>query len=35
MPDHYMRLGFGWPSKAQLEEGLGALSAAFRETATT
>ena len=35
MPDHYMRIGFGWPSKAQLEEGLGALSAAFRETATT
>ena len=33
MPDHYMRIGFGWPSPAQLEEGLNALSAAFREAA--
>ena len=33
MPDHYMRIGFGWPSPAQLEEGLKALSAAFREAA--
>jgi aspartate/methionine/tyrosine aminotransferase len=35
MPDHYMRIGFGWPSKAQLEEGLGALSAAFHEAVTS
>jgi aspartate/methionine/tyrosine aminotransferase len=34
MPDHYMRIGFGWPSAAQLQEGLNALSAAFREAAT-
>jgi aspartate/methionine/tyrosine aminotransferase len=34
MPAHYMRIGFGWPSPAQLEEGLKALSAAFHETAT-
>ncbi len=31
MPDHYMRIGFGWPSTQQLGEGLKALSAAFRE----
>jgi aspartate/methionine/tyrosine aminotransferase len=35
MPDHYMRIGFGWPSPTQLEEGLNALSAAFREAATS
>jgi aspartate/methionine/tyrosine aminotransferase len=35
MPDHYMRIGFGWPSPAQLEEGLNALSAAFHEAATS
>jgi aspartate/methionine/tyrosine aminotransferase len=35
MPDHYMRIGFGWPSPAQLEQGLIALSAAFREAATS
>jgi aspartate/methionine/tyrosine aminotransferase len=33
MPDHYMRIGFGWPSLTQLQEGLNALSAAFREAA--
>jgi aspartate/methionine/tyrosine aminotransferase len=31
MPDHYMRIGFGWPSPVQLEDGLNALSAAYRE----
>ncbi|MBS1660088.1 MAG: pyridoxal phosphate-dependent aminotransferase [Bacteroidetes bacterium] len=25
MPDHYMRIGFGWPTKERLEEGLAAL----------
>jgi aspartate/methionine/tyrosine aminotransferase len=35
MPDHYMRIGFGWPSPSQLEDGLNALSAAFHESATT
>jgi aspartate/methionine/tyrosine aminotransferase len=35
MPAHYMRIGFGWPSKAQLEAGLGALSAAFHEAVTS
>ena len=35
MPDHYMRIGFGWPSPAQLEQGLIALSAAFHEAATS
>jgi aspartate/methionine/tyrosine aminotransferase len=33
MPDHYMRIGFGWPSPPQLQEGLNALTAAFREAA--
>jgi aspartate/methionine/tyrosine aminotransferase len=33
MPRHYMRLGFGWPTLSQLEEGLSALGEAFRETA--
>lgn len=31
MPRHYMRIGFGWPSAPQLEEGLEALSKAVRE----
>jgi aspartate/methionine/tyrosine aminotransferase len=35
MPDHYMRIGFGWPSPAQLEQGLKALSATFRETTSS
>lgn len=33
MPRHYMRLGFGWPAPAQLEEGLSALAEALRESA--
>jgi aspartate/methionine/tyrosine aminotransferase len=33
MPRHYIRLGFGWPSKEQLEEGLDALSKAIRDAA--
>jgi len=28
MPRHYMRLGFGWPTREQLAEGLDALTAA-------
>jgi aspartate/methionine/tyrosine aminotransferase len=35
MPDHYMRIGFGWPSPPQLKEGLNALSATFREAASS
>jgi len=31
MPRHYIRLGFGWPAKAQLQEGLAALTMAIRE----
>jgi aspartate/methionine/tyrosine aminotransferase len=31
MPRHYMRLGFGWPSRDQLAEGLRGLSAALRD----
>jgi aspartate/methionine/tyrosine aminotransferase len=31
MPRHYMRLGFGWPDKERLQEGLGAISKAVRE----
>jgi aspartate/methionine/tyrosine aminotransferase len=31
MPRHYIRLGFGWPSIEQLEEGLDALSKAVEE----
>ena len=31
MPDHYMRLGFGWPPPGRLEEGLDALSRSVRE----
>jgi aspartate/methionine/tyrosine aminotransferase len=29
MPRHYMRLGFGWPTRKSLEEGLAALSSAW------
>jgi aspartate/methionine/tyrosine aminotransferase len=32
MPRHYMRVGFGWPSRVSLEEGLAALSRAWRAT---
>ena len=31
MPRHYVRLGFGWPAKEQLQEGLEALSKAIEE----
>jgi aspartate/methionine/tyrosine aminotransferase len=31
MPDHYMRIGFGWPEAQRLEEGLDALSRAVRD----
>ncbi len=31
MPDHYMRIGFGWPPVGQLEAGLDAMSKAVRE----
>lgn len=34
MPEHYMRIGFGWPSAEQLEEGLDAMSKAVREAAS-
>jgi len=30
MPDNYFRLGYGWPTAAELEAGLGAISAALR-----
>jgi len=30
MPRHYMRLGFGWPTREQLAEGLAALTVAVR-----
>jgi aspartate/methionine/tyrosine aminotransferase len=33
MPRHYIRVGFGWPSMARLEEGLEALSKAVKEAA--
>lgn len=33
MPRHYIRLGFGWPTMGQLEEGLDALSKAVEEAA--
>ena len=33
MPRHYMRIGFGWPAKEQLSEGLEALSKSLREAA--
>jgi aspartate/methionine/tyrosine aminotransferase len=32
MPRRYMRVGFGWPSRVSLEEGLSALTRAWRET---
>jgi len=31
MPDHYMRIGFGWPSAGSLEEGLSAMSKAVKD----
>ncbi len=31
LPDHYFRLGFGWPTQTELAEGLSAISAAIRE----
>lgn len=33
MPRHYMRIGYGWPSKQQLHEGLQALSRSIAEAA--
>jgi len=30
MPRHYMRLGFGWPTREQLTEGLSALTSAVK-----
>lgn len=30
MPRHYMRLGFGWPTREQLTDGLAALTAAVK-----
>ena len=32
MPRHYIRLGFGWPSASQLEEGLSALIKSVEES---
>jgi aspartate/methionine/tyrosine aminotransferase len=32
MPDHYMRIGFGWPSKEILEQGLMNVSKAIGES---
>jgi len=31
MPRHYMRIGFGWPSKQQLKDGLAAISQSLVE----
>ncbi len=31
MPDEYLRIGFGWPTHAQLRGGLAGISAALRE----
>ena len=31
MPDHYMRVGFGWPQPQRLEDGLQAMSKAVRD----
>jgi aspartate/methionine/tyrosine aminotransferase len=31
-PDSYMRIGFGWPTRDRLMEGLGNVSAAIRQT---
>ncbi len=33
MPKSYFRLGFGWPTRAELEGGLAAISTALRENA--
>jgi len=33
MPRHYMRIGYGWPTKQQLHEGLQALSRSMEEAA--
>lgn len=33
MPDTYFRLGYGWPTQAELEAGLAAISAALRSEA--
>jgi aspartate/methionine/tyrosine aminotransferase len=33
MPRHYMRIGYGWPAKQQLHEGLQALSRSIAEAA--
>jgi aspartate/methionine/tyrosine aminotransferase len=30
MPDRYFRLGYGWPTRAELEAGLKGISAALR-----
>jgi hypothetical protein len=32
MPDHYMRIGFGWPTKAALEQGLENIGKAIAES---
>lgn len=32
MPDHYMRIGYGWPTLKELSEGLGGISRAIRES---
>lgn len=32
MPDNYFRIGYAWPTQAQLSEGLNGISAAIRET---
>ena len=34
MPRHYMRIGFGWPSAASLQEGLAALTRSWQATVT-
>lgn len=34
MPRHYIRLGFGWPSMEQLQEGLEGLKKSMREAKT-
>jgi aspartate/methionine/tyrosine aminotransferase len=31
MPDHYMRIGYGWPDRLSLEEGLEALTRSLEE----
>jgi len=33
MPGHYMRIGFGWPSTQQLEQGLAAITKSLSEAA--